>query len=93
MRLSTAILKGCKIAPTKCKRKYIGENNSACALGAAGLALGLKYVSLPLLNKNFPCLTESFGIEVNMKHWIVNQNDKTNRTREEIAKELKAAGF
>ena len=42
MKLSQAILKGCKIAPSKCLGELFGEPGEACALGAALLGAGYR---------------------------------------------------
>ncbi len=94
MKLSEAIKRGCKIAPNKAKMIYIDSNDSACVLGAAGLGVGLSRKALcgfgvfQRLSKKFPILKDN-----SFCSYIIDLNDNTKMTREQIADKLKKSGY
>ncbi len=97
MKLSEAIRKGCEIIPTKTKMLYIGKNGeTACALGAAGVAVGIPKmeISSEKLAKHFPSLVDSrTGYATKLFAEITDMNDLSDMTREQIADELEKRGM
>ena len=103
MKLSTAILNGCKLRPRKCRQAFYRGTESACVLGAAVLGAGLKPVGgIYKLTSKFPVLAgepilgftgESSKGATNLILQLIAMNDTTNWSRERIAKVLAEAGL
>ncbi len=95
MKLSDAILKGCKMHP-KGKKHYF-KNGKSCALGAAYFAT--------CKDPNIKCedWIEHFWPELlndrvgrdddRLEDWITIKNDRKGWSRERIARQLKKWGY
>ena len=100
MKLSTAILKGCKIRRKTSAQLF--EDNKSCALGAAYEGVTGKYNGggeLTLLRKKFPILrrvapksSKSWGYSETIEEIIISRNDTLGWSREKIARWLKKLG-
>lgn len=102
MKLSEAILAGCKIAPKKsCGRFLDATDLSVCLLGAAALGSGMTFDQIKECNKvrlhlskQWPDLIRDGGFEYALiVHDAVIKNNLTGATREEIAANLAAQGY
>lgn len=99
MKLSEAILSGCKIAPIKAVGSYIhsfDDKCGSCALGAAYIGYGGPLRSnSPSIERSlvatFPILG-AFRLS-DFANEIIRKNDRSPATREEIAADLAAQGY
>ncbi len=103
IKLSDAILAGCKLAPNKEKYVFFKEGNYsyACLLGAAALGSGFdpngclfEFIG----NQTRLHLEKAFGLSLidpwpNVVRDAVIENNVTDKSREEIAEELAKKGW
>lgn len=96
MKLSEAILAGCKIAPVQIYHIYARvledeKTLGACALGAACLGFGAHWyeAGLLVLKEHLPELEFAWDL----RERVVHMNDKQKLTREQIAASLAKEGL
>lgn len=98
MKLSEAILEGCKKRPTKVVGTYIVGSTGACALGAAVAAMPTSVLNTLDVTKIFPELNKSMRDPISHRQAslfkiIVHLNDQVGWTREHIAQWVAKRGF
>lgn len=91
MKLSEAILKGCKIAPRQVIHQYTSTRGCACVLGAAALGAGLREPG-GYWDDGHLALMKHFGVSMTALRQAENENFD-GIPREQIAASLAEAGL
>ncbi len=95
MKLSEAILEGCKLSPVKVQNVFYNEEGT-CLLGAACVAMGVDLSKKPNCYDFEYCLQKNFGFVLGRPEAIqeaVERNNSTDESRESIAAWLATQGY
>ena len=97
--LADAILEGCEKRPVKIQKALFDNHDGACVMGAAIIGSSA-HCPNSRLDAKFPILAvplNQFGLDSlrvaatpqTLSTWIVDQNNETDRSREDIAEQVR----